>query len=71
VVDFFLARFRRQERRRRRDRFNEAHIRNRLAWSPQIQIEDLGDPHGKRLLFEGQIEPTGWPSFVDKWLSRA
>jgi len=48
---FWLLWWRRQ-RLQRSKRFLELKIAERAAWGPYVGIEDLGNPHGKRLLFD-------------------
>ncbi len=49
---FWLLWWRRQRLERSR-RFLELKIALAAAWGPYVGIEDLADPHGKRLLFDG------------------
>jgi hypothetical protein len=44
--------YRRNVRRRRQLRFLMQKMANRAAWSAAVEIVDLGDPNGKRFLFE-------------------
>ena len=44
--------YRQRQRHTRELRFLEQLVKNRAAWAPRSEIEDLADPHGKRFLFE-------------------
>ena len=50
--------YRQRQRRERELRFLDQVARNRAAWSPPVEIEDLAYPHGKRSLFEGRVGLT-------------
>jgi hypothetical protein len=67
---FWLLWWRRQRLERSR-RFLEIKIAHAAAWGPYVGIQDLADPHGKRLLFErprqlvkeSSAEPEHTPRF--------
>lgn len=41
-------------------RFHVAAIRNRIAWGCEVDIVDLSDPDGKRLLFDPPAQMTDY-----------
>lgn len=49
--------YRQRQRRERELRFLDQVARNRAAWSPPVEIEDLAYPHTKRFIFDG---PSRW-----------
>jgi hypothetical protein len=52
----FLALHWKRRRRWRSQHFHDLHILNRILWGDLVQIDDLTDPLGKRLLFDGFVE---------------
>jgi hypothetical protein len=55
-----MDKFRRKERAWRRQRFWEQHLANVRAWSPEVEIEDLGADTPGTLLFQRNSEVAQW-----------
>ena len=61
----FMDSFRRKERAWRRQRFWAQHLANLRAWSPDVEIEDLGAATPGTLLF-GRNLPLSQNTCEDK-----
>jgi hypothetical protein len=51
VTPTFFDAWWKRHRAWRNQRFWQQRIANQSAWGERLEIEDLTDPHGKRLLF--------------------